>query len=871
MGFLLLVALLWGISYGANAQVLHFFPVGVMGVLQVFSGAALFFPFARHRTTAGLRLRCMAIGAVQLGAMYFFLLESCSRLDGHGVALLCLTTPLFFCLFEDALARRWVPHHLFCAISSVAIAAIALGGRPTGTFPLLGTVECLLANCCFAIGQVLYRRLRRSCGALPDATVLFWLYCGASLLWLPLLFFPFRPAPAPFPWTPLAIGAVPFLVLLCGGVANFLWNRGISRVSAGTVALMGNAPAVLGSIFGGLLFGEACHWPRQISALLLLLLLLLANSWLGNEISLAKLLRRLPFGRFLTDSRSCRWIFFCAVVTAAVNGFAGGFGIPLLLSYLARNVFADGGQIALSRLLFYASLPIALVGIRSLAGLVNTCLLAAVGQTILHSIRLHIFQKLQRLPLQFFRRSQSGDLISRAFNDASVIQSSFVSIAHEIFQRPVTLISAVAAVTYLCLRQSSGWILFLVLILVAASGLPIAYFGRQVWRHGLLAQERIATLTSQMASSMRAVQEVRAFCMERHQRHAFHRASREYSRAYLSSCRAYYCIVPSVETWAALGISLAFLCAYFLHIPGEVFLAIATALFLTYDPVKNIGRLYGNLQYTFSALARIEEFLGEPEAPTPGAALSIPGRLSGRVTFSHVSFSYGADGPVLRDINVTLEAGRSYALVGPSGAGKTTFANLILRFHAPQRGCIDVDGLDLQRLDVHQLRSQIAFVPQRATLIHASIRDNIRWGKVAARRDEIERAARRAGAMEFIEKLPRGLDTVVGEDGSYLSGGQRQRIALARALLRDAPILILDEPTSSLDARGEREIRATLPDLFRGRTVLLISHRSHWLPCVDEIFVLDGGRIVERGSHGALLSQEGLYRHLYAVHADADG
>ncbi|MDR2029908.1 MAG: ATP-binding cassette domain-containing protein [Puniceicoccales bacterium] len=872
VGYLLLVALLWGISYGANAKVLHFLPVGILCALQIFFGLALFLPYARQRTVAGLRLRCMAIGAVQLGAMYYFLLQACAHLDGHRVALLCLSTPLFFCLFEDVLAKKIVGHHCICAVASVAIALIGLGGGLTGEFPLRGTVECLLANCCYALGQVLYRRMRLCHKNLADTAATFWLYCGAAALWLPLLFLPLPQSPAPFPWTFSAIAAVIFLVVPCGGLANFWWNRGIARVSAGTVAILGNAPAVCGALFGGLLFGELCHWRRQIFALFALLAVLLANAWLENKLSLARILRRMPFGRFLTNSSRCRLVFLGAILTAGINGFAGGFGVPLLLTHLAKNVFSTPAAISPSTLFYYACLPIALVGVRCISGLANTYLLATVGQNILRSIRMHIFEKLQRLPLQFFRRTQSGDLISRAFNDASVIQSSFVSIAHEILQRPVMLISAVSAVAYLCLHQANGWVLFLVLILVAASGLPIAFFGRRVWRHSVIAQQRIADLTSQMASNVQVAQEVRAFCMERHQFHAFHRACQEYTKAYLSSCRAYYGIVPSIEIWAAIGISFAFLCAYFLRIPGEVFLAIATALFLAYDPIKNIGRLYGNLQYCFAALGRIETFLGELEETTASTAtISIPSRLTGHITFSHVSFAYDGEDPVLRDIDIDLEAGRSYAIVGPSGAGKTTIANLILRFHTPQRGRITIDGLDLQRLDVHELRSQIAFVPQKASLIHASIKDNIRWGKISARQDEIEEAARQAGAMGFIEKLPKGLDTIVGEDGSYFSGGQRQRIALARALLRDAPILILDEPTSALDVLSEQEIRAILPNIFDNRTVLLIAHRSHWLCAVDEILVLDGGHIVERGSHGALLPQDGLYRRLHAMHASFDG
>jgi subfamily B ATP-binding cassette protein MsbA len=572
----------------------------------------------------------------------------------------------------------------------------------------------------------------------------------------------------------------------------------------------------------------------------------------------------------LDGLRHCRWQIFWAVATGIICGFSSGFGVPLLLRYVVGNVFSDGER-SILHLLYYCSLPILLMGIRTFSGFLNTYSLAIIGQAILQSIRLKIFQKIQRLPIAFFRRTQTGELVSRAFNDANMIQSCFVSIAHEIIQRPMMLIGAVVATIYLCLQQTNGWMLLLVLVLVGASGLPIAHFGRQVWWRNLRAQERIADLTANMTENLQAVQEVRAFCLEHHEMLRFRRISRSYSRAYLDTCRSYYFIVPSIELWAAIGISLALFYAYTLHISGETFLAIATALFLTYDPVKNIGRLYGNLQNTFSSLSRIEVLLQEPEtAPVLGPPdLLLPKGVHGEIAFRDLSFSYDPDRPVLKHIDLTLEARKSYALVGPSGAGKTTLANLILRFYEAQEGTLTVDGHDIRRFPPHQLRTFISLVPQQPILLHDTVYANIRLGKLAATRREVQEAAQRAHAADFIAQLPKGMDTVIGEDGSYLSGGQRQRIALARAFLRDAPILILDEATSALDTQSEKEIRDVLPRLFQGRTVLLISHHFHWLPHVDEVIVLDGGAIVQRGGHDQLIGQEGLYRRLHAMYTSS--
>ncbi|MDR3317176.1 MAG: ABC transporter ATP-binding protein/permease [Puniceicoccales bacterium] len=572
-------------------------------------------------------------------------------------------------------------------------------------------------------------------------------------------------------------------------------------------------------------------------------------------------------GRHLGGLRRSKWHVLGAIFLGIIAGFSGGFGVPVLLRHMVSSVFMDEALTTLP-LIFYCCLPILLMGMRTFSGFLSTYLLAAVGQEILQDIRLKIFQKLQRLPIAFFRKTQAGQLVSKTFNDANVIQSCFVSIAHEIIQRPATLISAIGAIVFLCLRQTNGWVLLMMLLLMGISGLPIAHFGRAVWDKNLRAQENIAALTSRMASNLQSVQEVRAFCMERREIQRFRRANRAYARAYLDTCRSYYLIVPSVECWAAFGMGLAFFLARCLRIPGETFLAIATALFFAYDPIKNIGRLYGNLQYAISSLSRIDDLLNEEEIGESTAGAGLPKKLCGEIVFRNVSFAYDAERSVFRDLNLTLQAGKSYAVVGPSGSGKSTLVNLILRFYEVQEGKLTVGGYAVEALNFEELRSAVAFVPQQPTLLHDTVAANIRWGKPTASREELLEAARRARALEFIEKLPRGLDTVIGEDGNYLSGGQRQRIALARAFLKNAPILILDEATSALDTQSEREMRSVLPNLFEGRTVLLISHCFQWLPHVDEIIVLDGGRIVQRGTHGQLLGQEGLYRQLHGVQGD---
>jgi subfamily B ATP-binding cassette protein MsbA len=565
---------------------------------------------------------------------------------------------------------------------------------------------------------------------------------------------------------------------------------------------------------------------------------------------------------YLYNLRRCKWKIFWTLFFGVLSGFLGGFGVPVLLKYVAQHVFVSDRQ-SFYHLLFYCSIPIMLIGLRSIMGFCSTYLLASLGQEILMEIRLKIFRKLQRLPLYFFRKTQTGHLVSRTINDVNVIQVTFVSIAHELIQRPAMLVSAIIAIVYLCLQQANGWILLLLLMLVAMSGFPIAYFGREVWNSNLRAQEKISDLTTRVTANLQSVQEVRAFCMEDYEISRFRHSNRAYSAAYLATCRVYYFIVPSVEFLAAGGIGLATFLAYWLHIPGETFLAIVTALLLSYDPIKNIGRLYGNLQYSVSALSRIEELLNEVEDPKDTAGLPLSEKLRGEIAFNDVSFAYEDSAQIFKNLNLHFQSGKSYALVGPNGAGKTTIANLILRFYDAKSGTVTVDGYDVRRLSLEQLRSAVSIVPQHPTLLHDTVAANIRWGCATATQDDVAMAARSARAMGFIEKLPHGLETIIGEDGQFLSGGERQRIALARAFLRDAPILILDEATSALDTKSEREICNILPQLFKGKTVLLISHCFQWLPHVDEIIVLDGGFVVQRGTHEQLLNEDGLYRRLH--------
>lgn len=570
------------------------------------------------------------------------------------------------------------------------------------------------------------------------------------------------------------------------------------------------------------------------------------------------------FGKYFVALRRCRWQLILATLLGLVCGISSGFGIPVLLKLLAGKIFGEN-QTAFV-LLSYCLLPLGLVSLRALSGFLNTYLLSVVGQHVLVFIRMKIFRKLQRLPIAYFRNHSPGEIISKAFNDATLIQSCFMSVAHDIIQCPITLVGAFSAIVYLCLRETNLVMLLLVFGLVSLTIFPIRLLGRRIRRRNLQSQEEIALLTTRLAQNLRATEEIRAFCMEDREIDDYHRANLTYARCYLRACRSYYFINPSVEILAALGVCMAMFYGHFLRISGETFLAIGSALYFSYDPIKSLGRMNGNIQCALASLSRIETLLDEPETIADPPRPQRPRPVRGTVAFESVHFSYDPEAPLLRDIDFRLDDGKTYAIVGASGSGKTTLANLILRFYDVDSGAVLVSGMNVRRMRQRDLRSLISFVPQQPILLNDTIYNNILWGNPSASREDIRRAVQMAQAEEFIASMEGGLETVIGENGSCLSVGQRQRLALARAFLKPSQILIMDEATSALDVNSEERINDVLRNNFRGRTVLVISHRFTLLPHVDEIFVLENGRIIQRGSHRKLLEEEGLYKRLYLVH-----
>jgi subfamily B ATP-binding cassette protein MsbA len=501
--------------------------------------------------------------------------------------------------------------------------------------------------------------------------------------------------------------------------------------------------------------------------------------------------------------------------------------------------------------------------IRGVAGYLNTYLIQYAGVRILEEIRTDYFRKLQSLPLAFFHRISTGELIARGLNDTNQLQNTLTVVSNDLIKQPATLVGTLAAMAALA-YQEQGLVLVLVCLLtVPAAVFPIRYIGKKLLARAIQLQAQTGTLTDRFTENLAAVKEVRAFGLEGREIDRFSRLSALLVRANMKVVKYAQMLAPSIEILSAFGIAITFVYAYRFNVHSGSFLGILTALFLSYEPLKKLGAVNNELKRGTASLRRLEVVLDEPETIREPAQPVAVGRLRGDICFESVDFAYKPNEPVLRSISARIPAGTICALVGPSGAGKTTSANLVPRFYDPLSGRVTIDGIDIRSMRLSDLRRNIAVVPQDPVLFNDTIYNNLILGRPEASREEVEQAARNAHAHDFIRTFPQGYDTVVGERGALVSGGQKQRLALARAFLRNAPILILDEAMSALDAESEASIQAAQASLVVGKTVLIIAHRFSTIRDASLILVFDRGSIVASGNHAALYGENGLYQSLY--------
>ena len=491
-------------------------------------------------------------------------------------------------------------------------------------------------------------------------------------------------------------------------------------------------------------------------------------------------------------------------------------------------------------------------------------LVSFVGQRVVIDIREALFEKFQRMPLAYFDRHQTGEIMSYVTNDVQALQNALVDKLIELVTESSVLVGSIVLMFYL------DWKLTLItLITVPLVGQAMNIFGKKLKKSGIVIQERLADINSLLQESISAVRVVKSFVRERYEIERFHRQNELNFQAEMKNVQLTSLLTPTVEFLAAITVTFILWIGGYEVVQGDL-TAGALVAFLTYavnlaNPVKRISRIYGTVQRAMAAADRVfdvidmEEMIHDKEDAVP-----LP-KIEGRVAVKDVSFSYKEGAPALSHVSLEASPGQLVAFVGPSGAGKSTIANLIPRFYEVNEGVIEIDGHDVRDVTLNSLREQIGIVPQETMLFSSSVRENIRYGRLEATDEEVEEAARAANAEEFILQLPQGYETKIGERGLNLSGGQRQRIAIARAILKNPRILILDEATSALDTESEKIVQAALDKLMVGRTSFAIAHRLSTIFNADCIYVIDGGRIVEQGTHAELLAAGGLYSTLYNI------
>jgi len=537
-------------------------------------------------------------------------------------------------------------------------------------------------------------------------------------------------------------------------------------------------------------------------------------------------------------------------------------GITALLAYLVKPFLDDVFFKKNLRMLYVLPpLLVALYAAKGSLSFFHTYQMHYIGLRIVTRLRDQLFRHLQQQPHAFFDREATGVLMSRVVYDVLLLQDSVSRVITSFFKDSFTLIGLTAVIFY------QDWQLALIALLIFP---PAAYiivrFGRRLRGLARESQKSVARLNQLLQENFTGQRIVKAFAREDFEAERFKSANEHFRRVQMKLRIMRELSSPVMELLGAVGMAVIISYGGYHVIQGTTtpgtFFSFLAALLMLYAPIRGLSSAQNSIQEALAAAQRVFSMLDlEPGIMDRAGARVLP-PLSRNIVYRHVSFSYGGN-TVLTDIDFTVTKGDMVALVGPSGAGKTTLLNLLPRFYEVTAGTILVDGVDLREVSLASLRAQIGVVTQQTILFNETVRYNVAYGRLDATEAEIIQAIRAAHAYDFVMALPRGLDTVIGEQGVRLSGGERQRLAIARALLKDPPILILDEATSSLDSESEREVQQALDRLIEGRTTLVIAHRLSTVRHAHRLVVVDGGRIVETGTHDELLRMDGLYKRLY--------
>lgn len=567
------------------------------------------------------------------------------------------------------------------------------------------------------------------------------------------------------------------------------------------------------------------------------------------------------FLRLLTYLRRYRVRFGAACLCSAfVAGLTG------LYAWLVRPVL-DGIFINKDQTLLFV-LPLAILGVAVLKGTFNygqNYLMNYVGNGVIADIREELFLKFMRLPVSYHDSNTSGRLMAKALSDVQLMSNGVTGVLRDLFQQGLTCVVMIGVIFY------QNWKLAaLSLFVIPLSLYTTARMGRRLRALANYGQEKVGDMSSALQEALAAIRIVKAFGREHDETTKFRENNQAFLRAAMKGIQVSSLASSHLEVIGVLGVATIIWYGGDLVVRGEMtpgaFFSFLTAMFLAYNPIRRLSTANSSIQQSLAAADRVFGVLDLPTEQEHDKGQQDAPIITQAIEFRGVTFQYeSSDQPSLYNVSLRVSAGEVVALVGSSGSGKTTLVSMVLRFYDPTEGAVLIDGKDLKACRLESLRAQIGLVSQDTFLFDDTVRSNIAYGRAGSTDGEIEKAAIAAYAHEFILRLPKGYDTLIGENGVKLSGGERQRLAIARAILRDPPILILDEATSSLDSESERIVQMAIANVMKNRTTLVIAHRLSTIQNADRIVVMDRGRIVESGTHEELLSRGGIYRRLHAI------